>query len=285
MRDVEPIDITYAWFDTGLEYRATRRQLDYLEDRYGIGIERIRPRKTIPVCVKEFGQPFLSKYTSENMGRLQRAGFMWEDESYDALVSRYDNVSSALQWWTNTHTNTDEPGRFDIASVRWLKEFIIDRPPTFRISSKCCHYTKKLVARDAIRRFGCDLDIIGVRRSEGGIRAVASTCFTHSGGTALVDKYRPLFWLTNGDRSEYERIFNIRHSDCYEKWGFRRTGCAGCPYGRMRELNMMAVKKFEPNMYRAMNSVFAESYEYTRSFFAFRRRMRAEEKGQLPLPF
>lgn len=32
--------VRYVWFDTGLEYGATKRHLEYLEKRYGIKIER-----------------------------------------------------------------------------------------------------------------------------------------------------------------------------------------------------------------------------------------------------
>lgn len=34
--------VTYVWFDTGLEYKATKEHLKYLEDRYGIEIRRER---------------------------------------------------------------------------------------------------------------------------------------------------------------------------------------------------------------------------------------------------
>ena len=68
-------EVTYVWFDTGIEYRATKEHLEYLEDRYGIEIVRRRAEKSIPTSVREFGQPFLSKYVSENMERLQRHGF------------------------------------------------------------------------------------------------------------------------------------------------------------------------------------------------------------------
>ena len=36
-------EVVYVWFDTGLEYDATRRHLTYLEQKYGIEIKRYRP--------------------------------------------------------------------------------------------------------------------------------------------------------------------------------------------------------------------------------------------------
>ena len=62
--------VKYFWIDTGLEYTATKEHLDYLEQKYGITIERVKPDKPIPTCVREYGVPFLSKYVSEQMMRL-----------------------------------------------------------------------------------------------------------------------------------------------------------------------------------------------------------------------
>ena len=81
--------VKYVWFDTGLEYQATKNHLVYLEDRYNIKIERIRAEKPIPAAVREYGQPFLSKFVSETIGRLQRHGFNWENENYETLILKY----------------------------------------------------------------------------------------------------------------------------------------------------------------------------------------------------
>ena len=63
--------ITYVYFDTGLEFEATKRHLNYLEERYGVTIHRVRAEKPIPVCCKIYGQPFISKQVSEWIERLQ----------------------------------------------------------------------------------------------------------------------------------------------------------------------------------------------------------------------
>ena len=78
--------VKYFWIDTGLEYTATKEHLDFLEQKYGITIERVKPDKPIPTCVKEYGVPFLSKYVSEQMMRLQAHGFQWEDEPLEVLL-------------------------------------------------------------------------------------------------------------------------------------------------------------------------------------------------------
>lgn len=256
-----PIDVRYVWFDTGVEFQATKRHLDYLEQRYGIEILRYKARKSIPTCCKEYGQPFLSKFVSENMERLQRHGFQWEDEPFDVLIRRYPKCTTSLKWWTNGWTSNDKPGYFDIGRFSHLKEFIVENPPWFRISNKCCQWAKKLVAKHANKELGIDLECIGVRRAEGGIRGALTSCFTSHDDRA--DTYRPLLWWSDADKVAYEQMFGIRHSDCYTVWGFDRTGCVGCPYNKFFAKELAVAEQYEPGLARAARHVFKDSYEYT----------------------
>ena len=41
-------ELHYVWFNTGLEYTATKEHLSYLEEKYGITIERIRAKTPVP---------------------------------------------------------------------------------------------------------------------------------------------------------------------------------------------------------------------------------------------
>lgn len=77
---------TFAFYNTGFEYEATKRQLEYLESKYGIKIERVLPIKPIPLCAREHGVPFWSKRASEYIMRLQKHNFQWEDEPLDVLL-------------------------------------------------------------------------------------------------------------------------------------------------------------------------------------------------------
>ena len=67
------------------------------------------------------------------------------------------------------------------------------------------------------------------------------------------------------------RKFGIRHSDCYEVWGFSRTGCVGCPFNRNVFSDIETVEEFEPNMARAARKVFEDAYEYTRGYREYKR--------------
>lgn len=160
--------VRYVWFDSGLEYEATKRHLEYLEKRYGIKIERERAIKPIPTTCKEYGQPFLSKLVSTYIAELQKVGFQWEDEDFETLCKKYKNCMQSLSWWTNRYMPANgDYGSFTIGRYAYLKEFMIQNPPTFKISSECCKYAKKDVSDMLIAKHNVDLMIVGMRKSEG----------------------------------------------------------------------------------------------------------------------
>ena len=270
---------TFVFFNTGLEYEATKKQIQFLNEKYGVEIQVIPPIKPIPLCVREYGVPFLSKRVSEMIMRLQKHNFQWEDEPLDVLLEKYPRCQSAIRWWCNGYPNgADSPSRLNIAWVPWLKEFLISNPPKFKISPKCCHYSKKEPANRYMESQSCDLNCTGVRKTEGGARATAyKNCFTAALGSEA-DKYRPLFWFSDVDKAEYDKHYGVKHSDCYEVWGMKRTGCAGCPFGKNYEEELMLAEKYEPKFYKAMLKVFGQSYEYRRQFEAFREEMRANKQ-------
>lgn len=258
--------ITYVWFDTGLEYQATKRHLKYLEDKYNIEIEVIKASKPIPLTCRENGQPFLSKQVSEWIQRLQRWDFKWEDKPLEELLKEYPKCKSSLRWWCNDY---GEKSKFNVNYNRGLKEFMIQNPPNFKISNKCCYYAKKKPVHDFISSNKFDLSLYGVRKAEGGARAVAyKNCFTSSDEKA--DEYRPIFWYTNDTKEKYEEAYEVTHSACYSEYGLDRTGCAGCPFGKYFERELDAIEKNEPKLFKAVNKIFGDSYEYTRAYLKFR---------------
>lgn len=267
----------FVFHNTGLEYDATKRQLRHLEEKYGIEIQVNPPVKPIPLCVREHGVPFWSKYVAEMIERLQRHGFQWEDEPLEVLLAKYPRCVSALKWWCNEwKMDNGRPGRLNIAYYSGLKEFLMAHPPQFKISAKCCHYAKKKPAERFAKAGGFDLGCYGVRKDEGGLRATAySSCFTQA--AAGPDQYRPLFWFTDADKADYDAHYGLSHSDCYS-WGLKRTGCAGCPFGKDFEQELALAKIHEPKFYKAMLKVFGESYEYTRCFYEFREQLKTKNK-------
>ena len=153
---------------------------------------------------------------------------------------------------------------------------MVSNPPAFKISNKCCYYAKKLVAKRAVESGEFDLNITGVRKAEKGARATAyKNCFTPATDTTI-DQYRPIFWYKQDTKREFEQAYGITHSDCYGVWGLPRTGCSGCPYARDFESELTAVEKYEPKLFKALNKVFGQSYEYTRKYREFCKMMNAK---------
>lgn len=271
--------VTYVWFDTGLEYEATKKHLKYLEDRYGIQILREKAVKPIPITCREYGQPFLNKRVSELIYRLQLHDFNFEDEPYDVLIAKYPNCQSALQWWCDAHEyNTNGKTLFGISRNKYLKEFMIANPPQFKISNRCCEYAKKKVVHNALERYNADLNVFGVRRAEGGTRQTAyKTCYSDNGTDCST--FRPIFWYKDEDKRFYEDKFEIVHSDCYLKYGMLRTGCSGCPFAKNFEDELDILQRHEPNLYKAVNNIFGDSYEYTRRYKEYCNKMQSDHKN------
>ncbi len=267
--------VVYVWFDTGMEYSATKEQLDYLESRYNITIRREKAIKPIPSSCKEFGQPFLSKYVSEMIERLQRHDFKWEDESYSKLLPKYPNAKSALKWWCSWHdedlaehfpSQSGKSSKWSISRNRYLREFMIENPPQFKVSAKCCSYAKKDLSFKIEREINADLVVTGIRKAEGGARAGAYTTCTSFDAKRGIDTFRPLFWYTHSDKEYYEQRFEIQHSRCYTEYGLKRTGCVGCPFGRKICDELSVIKHYEPQLYAACSNVFKDSYLYTEQY-------------------
>lgn len=253
--------VTYVFFDTGIEYAATHKHLDDLEEKYQVEILRQRATLPVPLGCKKYGLPFFSKETSQRISELQKHGFQWEDASFNTLIQKYHNCKAGLEWWCGLK------GKYSISKS--LKQYISQNPPSFLISKKCCDGAKKSPAKSFYKQVGCCLSITGERRAEGGVRATAhSTCFDiQRDGIA---HYRPLYFWSDADKQEYKTYYDLQYSDCYEVYGMTRTGCAGCPFNSKFEDSIEIVRKFEPQLYRAITNIFGASYNYTRAYRQFK---------------
>ena len=115
---------------------------------------------------------------------------------------------------------------------------------------------------------GYDLEINGVRKNEGGVRANAyKSCFNT---TEKYDRYRPLFWYTDNDKIIYNNTFNIVNSECYTKYKLKRTGCCGCPYNRNLEYELEVLKQYEPKLYKATINIFNNAYSFNEKYNNFK---------------
>ena len=151
-------------------------------------------------------------------------------------------------------------------------------PPQFRISNKCCDWAKKNIAKGYKKENNIDLNVIGLRRAEGGARQLRyKNCFDQKENG--ISEYRPIWWYTDEDKKSYEDACGIIHSECYTKYGLTRTGCSGCPFGRNFEEELAIIEEHEPKLFKAVNNIFKNSYDYTRKYREFVKMMNAKTRG------
>ena len=265
-------EIRYIFFDTGLEYDATLRHIAETEQKYGITVERIKPRKTIPAACREHGVPFICKDVSKMMNLLQRYGFDWHDTAENATPEKYGSCKSALDWYyCRRPPSANGKSKYNINRFKLLREFLMTNPPNFPISDKCCDYAKLKVADEFDKRFKPDLKINGMRQSEGGRRTGSiKNCFSCANDRNTAN-YRPLWFWSDEDKQIYKEWRGIRYSDCYEIWGFRRTGCCGCPLSSKALQELQTAEQYEPNKVKAAYAVFGKSYEYKEAYNRFKK--------------
>lgn len=257
-------DVSAVFYDTGLEYDATWKQIEYMKSQ-GFNIDIIKAKRPIPTSNKKYGHPFISKFVSEMLQRLQHHNFDFQNDgnkTFDELVVQYPKAKSALRWWTNTHNGMRN-------NIKWnknLKEFLIENGLPFKVSSKCCEGAKKLPIKEYMKENVIDLIIMGIRKAEGGSRASAyKNCFVPSKSYSY-SMYFPMFWWKKEDKEKFDKEMGIIHSACYTQYGLERTGCAGCPFGQNFEKELLAIDQFEPRLSKGINNIFNKSYEWTRKY-------------------
>ena len=145
---------------------------------------------------------------------------------------------------------------------------MIENPPTFKISSRCCNESKKKVGDSVQKKYGGDIQLVGIRKAEGGVRSTSvKSCMTDG---AHGKQYYPLFWWKAEDKAAFEATYNIIHSDAYTVYGCKRTGCAGCPFAGHFEDELTMLRQHEPKLANAVEHIFAPSYEYIRAYRKYR---------------
>lgn len=251
--------IKFVFCNTGLEYRATLRHLDFMEQTYGIHIDRIRGMSVV-TAVRRYGVPVLSKRFSQAVCRAQKG-------SESAIKLLHTKRTENRYGYTDTE-------------MALCDRILVNKTPL--VSSECCSKSKKEPLHKYDAENGIDLTITGERRCEGGIRALTHADCFEMGHGKRVDKYMPLFFWDDETKQYYKEKEHIRYSDCYEVWGFDRTGCVGCPFNSRVGDYLKIVKVYEPLLYEACINVFGDAYLLQDEFYPHRTRV-FEDKIQTKL--
>ena len=285
--------VRYVFFNTGLEMKATKEHVKETEKKYGVEIEKIRPEINIVQASRKYGIPFVSKIMSGGLSDWQRKGIPLSiaqeyDQAEDKaakrkeLSERYPKCESLINFLCCCNS-AGEPRpniQLVINSSKYMRDFINEYPPDFKISAKCCDYCKKKVAHAVQKDY--DMVITGERRDEGGMRSVprkdnTSLCFTETSDGQY--RLRPLYYVSDADKSWYKEYYGIRYSDAYEVYGLTRTGCCGCPISYKAVEDLEKIREYEPNVVKAAWNIFGRSYEYRKKYNEYKQMRRDAEKA------
>lgn len=287
--------VRYVFFNTGLEMKATKEHVKETEKKYGVEIEKIRPEINIVQASRKYGIPFVSKIMSGGLSDWQRKGIPLSiaqeyDQAEDKaakrqeLRERYPKCESVINFLCCCNS-AGEPRpniQLVINSSKYMRDFINEYPPDFKISAKCCDYCKKKVAHAVQKDY--DMVITGERRDEGGMRSVprkdnTSLCFTETSDGQY--RLRPLYYVTDADKAWYKEYYGIRYSDAYEVYGLTRTGCCGCPISYKAVEDLEKIGEYEPNVVKAAWNIFGRSYEYRKKYNEYKQMRRDAEKAMV----
>ena len=268
--------VEYAFFNTGLEMRATKNHVKEIAKKYGVKIEAHRPKTGIVTASRKYGIPFVSKIMSAGLEEWQKKGIPLSiskeyEEAKDKaakrqeLKERYPKCESVINFLCCCNSEGEPRPNIQLVinSSKYMRDFIDEYPPDFQISAKCCDYCKKQVAHDVQKDF--DMIITGERRDEGGMRSVPRKdntvlCFTETSEGQY--RLRPLYYVSDADKAWYKEYYGIRYSDAYEVYGLTRTGCCGCPISYKAVGDLEMIRPHEPNLVKAAWNIFGKSYEY-----------------------
>lgn len=288
--DLPPI--TYCFFNTGLEMKATKDHVLEVAQKYGVEIKEYRPKMGIVNATRKHGIPFVSKIMSSGLSEWQKKGVpLSVAQEYECaedkaakrqeLRERYPKCESVLNFLCCCNS-AGEPRpniQLVINSSKYMRDFIGENPPDFKISAKCCDYCKKQVAHQVQKDF--EMIITGERRAEGGMRSVprkdnTALCFTETSSGQF--RFRPLYYVTDQDKAWYKEYYGVKYSDAYEVYGLTRTGCCGCPISYKAVDDLEKIRPFEPNLVKAAWNVFGKSYIYRQKYNEYKARRMTEAK-------
>lgn len=284
--------VKYVFFNTGLEMKATKDHVKATAEKYGVEIETVRPKTNIVMASRKYGIPFVSKIMSAGLSEWQKKGVpLSVAQEYDQaedkqakraeLKERYPKCESVLNFLCCCNSKGEPRPNIQLVinSSKYMRDFIGEYPPDFKISAECCTHCKKNVAHQIQK--GYDMVITGERRDEGGMRSVprkdnTSMCFTETASGQY--RLRPLYYVSDADKAWYKEYYGLRYSDAYEVYGLTRTGCCGCPISYKAIADLELIRPYEPNLVKAAWNVFGKSYTYRQKYNAYKAERMEQEK-------
>lgn len=229
--------------DTGIEYNDIRnfvKELAETDDRFKI----IKPKVSIKQFLEEEGYPFKSKRHAKMVWSYQKS--RRQDKEPFPYVKEYINPEST-------------------SNFRCPKKLLYQFSDDFqlKVSHKCCDKLKKQPFKDYEKETGRTIRITGVRKEEGGLRAIHLT-----GACVFKDKDGRMYQFTPlGPVSEefidwYIQKRNIKLAKLYyPPFNFERTGCKGCGFNRYLYKELEILEANLPNENKQCWAIWKPLYE------------------------
>lgn len=224
-------EIPRVYINTGIEYNAV---LDFVREKRGLD-ERffiVKPQQDIKEVLEEHGYPFKSKEHSKILASYQYGGL------YDSVVHYLSKSSFGCP-----------------AKLRYQFQ------PDFKlkVSDKCCTYLKKKPAQKWAEEHNKTIVITGIRKEEGGVRSSLSKCVVQNGGGI---KFHPLLVVKKDFINWFIDKYHVKLCDLYyAPYGFKRTGCKGCPFSIDLDVELFQMKRYLPSELKQCEDIWKPVYE------------------------
>lgn len=278
----------YVFFYTDVTLGADMEHMEYL----GKDIDVQDVSGIVKETCKKYGQPFLSMVVSYNLARLQEMDFEWENKPFEELCEKYlevvDKPSNrntlelngkyykgsygALRWWCNQYDSKI----YNINKNAYLKEFIMENPPTFKISDKCCKEVVKKPLHQYATKNDFDIILTDSRDIKGSMKSKRGNKFIKANFiNRKYDQYMPLYDFSETDIMVYKKFYELKFSDSYEIYHHNGGICVGCPYSGWDgiQADMRMSERFAIGTKMRAKKIFGESYLYTEAYTEYAKRL------------
>lgn len=233
-------DIPAVFSNTGIEMGVTVDFVRWVKANWYPNVVMIRPEHSFDWILKNKGKPMVSKLKSEMIGRVQERGFT--ENLYRSLI-----------------IGVSKKGIRAYSTVLADKYMhMISEQFPIHASSLCC----KILKKKPFEKFAKDNEMrgcaYGIREGEGGAReknierakAEGRKICTFIDKKGFIKK-APLVDWTEYDVNQFVKDYDVPLSKAYTEYGFKRTGCMGCPYALDVASNLKYLYFHEPNRYKA----------------------------------